>query len=91
MSRDRLSLVNLCQTTDGSQPPAPTPAAMSASPHAAVHAGTKRPLTLDDQDEDVLIAVRALGVMRSRAVAHAHAPSAAAFAAAAHAHSRACE
>ena len=89
MSRDRLSLVNLCQPTDSSQPPTPT--SMTPPAPAAVHAGTKRPLTLDDQDEDVLIAVRALGDMRSRAVAHAHAPSPEAFAAAAKAHSRTCQ
>ena len=36
--------------------------------------------TLDDQDKDVFIAVRALGDMRSRAVTHPHAPSAEPFA-----------
>ena len=52
-------------------------------PHSLCHA-------LDDQDEVVLIAVRALGDMRSSAVTHAHAPSAEGFAAAAKAHSCTC-
>ena len=45
---------------------------------------------LDDQDEVVLIAIRALGDMRSSAVAHAHAPYAEGIAATAKAHSRTC-
>ncbi|GJJ11484.1 hypothetical protein Clacol_005717 [Clathrus columnatus] len=54
----------------------------------AIHAGTKRPLAIEDHDEDVRIAARALGDMRSRAVSHARAPSAEAFAAASKVHSR---
>ncbi|KAF8587883.1 Opi1-domain-containing protein [Ramaria rubella] len=88
MSSSRLSLADLCLPTD-SMPPTPTSSMASSSSSTPVHAGIKRPLTIDDQDEDVRIAVRALGDMRSRAVAHAHAPSAEAFAAAAKAHSRA--
>jgi hypothetical protein len=88
MSSSRLSLADLCVS---SLPPTPT-TSMSSSPSSTpIHAGIKRPLTIDDQDEDVRIAVRALGDMRSRAVAHAHAPSAEAFAAAAKAHSRTCK
>ena len=45
---------------------------------------------LDDQDEVVLIAIRALGDMRSSTVTHAHAPSAKGFATAAKAHSHTC-
>lgn len=56
-----------------------------------VFAGVKRPLAVEDHDEDVRIAARALGDMRSRAVAHARAPSADAFAAASHVHSRTCK
>ncbi|KAF8517892.1 transcription factor Opi1-domain-containing protein [Hysterangium stoloniferum] len=62
---------------------------MSTASSYPVYAGTKRPLTIDDQDEDVRIAVRALGDMRSRTVAQAHAPSAEAFAEISKAHSRA--
>lgn len=72
-------------------PPTSASSMASSSSSMPIHAGTKRPLTIDDQDEDVRIAVRALGDMRSRAVAHAHAPSAEAFAAAAKAHSRTCK
>lgn len=56
-----------------------------------VHAGIKRPLAIEDHDEDVRIAARALGDMRSRAVSHARAPSAEAFAAVSKVHSRTCK
>lgn len=85
----RLSLADLCQPTLSSVPISPITSMIDRSNSSTpVYAGTKRPLNIDDQDEDVQIAIRALGDMRSRAVAQAHAPSAQTFAIS---HSRTCE